>query len=582
MSRYFRLHSSLLLLAISISVIPLSHAGDNPVDWNVILQEYRSQKDSERLTHSFDSLIRNANKKEKESLKIIYKTLLAELHFNAQDHKNEQSEQLFANAYALAQQSKNIALQIWTTTQYGYYYYTNSDYLAALPYFLETSRALESYPHDLIPEVNTVFIKHAYYYGTMDDHELSIKFLEKALVLSSENSQEYGAILFALGGMYIKTNDIETAEKYLLQTLHAAQNSSDKIRNAKALGELALIHHQRGDSEQAVDFLLKDIELSEKYGDKRNAMYAQLQLGRIYYELGDIDKSQNLLYTALQHAKSRAYLKGFEKEIVEIQLKIAEKQNDEARELALRRDLDDINQHISITDGQEIINKVNWQTQKERIQWQLDTKKAKLERSSLIKWIWAIVSVFLSFILFLLYKVSRKKLKLQQLIFERKIFSFELEKVRSEKTLTDTRSSLASFQVYLEEKNQQLEQLENEIYKVTNSSNDKLQEQRVSLERLLDSHLMTDESWAQFKAAFIKDKEDFYNNILSTLPGLTESNLRIVLLQNLGLNNQQVAQLLGVTIDAVKKSKQRMRKKYGDQFDEITLNQTYLVAIDSP
>lgn len=582
MSRYFRLHSSLLLLAISISVIPLSHAGDNPVDWNVILQEYRSQKDSERLTHSFDSLIRNANKKEKESLKIIYKTLLAELHFNAQDHKNEQSEQLFANAYALAQQSKNIALQIWTTTQYGYYYYTNSDYLAALPYFLETSRALESYPHDLIPEVNTVFIKHAYYYGTMDDHELSIKFLEKALVLSSENSQEYGAILFALGGMYIKTNDIETAEKYFLQTLHAAQNSSDKIRNAKALGELALIHHQRGDSEQAVDFLLKDIELSEKYGDKRNAMYAQLQLGRIYYELGDIDKSQNLLYTALQHAKSRAYLKGFEKEIVEIQLKIAENQNDEARELALRRDLDDINQHISITDGQEIINKVNWQTQKERIQWQLDTKKAKLERSSLIKWIWAVVSVFLSFILFLLYKVSRKKLKLQQLIFERKIFSFELEKVRSEKTLTDTRSSLASFQVYLEEKNQQLEQLENEIYKVTNSSNDKLQEQRVSLERLLDSHLMTDESWAQFKAAFIKDKEDFYNGIVSRLPGLTESNLRIILLQNLGLNNQQVAQLLGVTIDAVKKSKQRMRKKYGDQFDEITLNQTYLVAIDSP
>lgn len=582
MSQYFRLHSSLLLLAISISVIPLSHAGDNPVDWNAILQEYRSQKDSERLTHSFDSLIRNANKKEKESLKIIYKTLLAELHFNAQDHKNEQSEQLFAKAYALAQQSKNIALQIWTTTQYGYYYYTNSDYLAALPYFLETSRALESYPHDLIPEVNTVFIKHAYYYGTMDDHELSIKFLEKALALSSENSQEYGAILFALGWMYIKTNDIETAEKYFLQTLHAAQNSSDKIRNAKALGELALIHHQRGDSEQAVDFLLKDIELSEKYGDKRNAMYAQLQLGRIYYELGDIDKSQNLLYTALQHAKSRAYLKGFEKEIVEIQLKIAENQNDEARELALRRDLDDINQHISITDGQEIINKVNWQTQKERIQWQLDTKKAKLERSSLIKWIWAIVSVFLSFILFLLYKVSRKKLKLQQLIFERKIFSFELEKVRSEKTLTDTRSSLASFQVYLEEKNQQLEQLENEIYKVTNSSNDKLQEQRVSLERLLDSHLMTDESWTQFKAAFIKDKEDFYNNILSTLPGLTESNLRIILLQNLGLNNQQVAQLLGVTIDAVKKSKQRMRKKYGDQFDEITLNQTYLVAIDSP
>lgn len=172
--------------------------------------------------------------------------MLAELYFNTYDEINEQSEQLFAEAYALAQQSNNIALQIWTTTQYGYYYYISSDYLAALPYFLESSRALEEHPNIQIPEANTVLTKNAYYFGTMDDDELSISFLKKALLLSPEHTPEHSTILFALGSIYLKTNDIQTAEQYFLQTLEATKNNADKLRYAKALGELALIEHQRG------------------------------------------------------------------------------------------------------------------------------------------------------------------------------------------------------------------------------------------------------------------------------------------------------------------------------------------------
>lgn len=84
--------------------------------------------------------------------------------------------------------------------------------------------------------------------------------------------------------------------------------------------------------------------------------------------------------------------------------------------------------------------------------------------------------------------------------------------------------------------------------------------------------MITDENWLQFKEVFITDREEFYDYVTTTLPGLTESNLRIILLYNLGLNNQQVAHLLGVTIEAVKKSKQRMRKKYGEPYDQISVS----------
>ena len=80
---------------------------------------------------------------------------------------------------------------------------------------------------------------------------------------------------------------------------------------------------------------------------------------------------------------------------------------------------------------------------------------------------------------------------------------------------------------------------------------------------------MTEENWLLFKHAFIAEQQEFYNKIIQTLPGLTESNLRIILLQSLGLNNHEAANLLGVTSGAVKKSKQRLRKKYGDLYENI-------------
>lgn len=558
-----------------MSFISHVQADDNPLYWNSLLSKYRSEVDAKLLTHSFDSLIATADAKDKTTFKIIHKVILADLNFKKQDQENKQSEKYFNEAYILAQQSNNIGLQIWTSSQFGYYYYTNSNYSKALPYFLESSRAIENYPASQITEACSVLIKNAYYFGSIKDNSKSIELLKKALSLSSENTQEHGTILYALGALYMKTKDYEKAQDHFLHSLEVAKKTSDEVRYAKALGELALIHHQRGESEMAVEFLLKDIKLSEKNDNKRNTMYAQIQLGRLYFDLGELKKAQDILSGALQYAKTKTYLKGYEKEILEIQLKIAITQEDDRTELATRRELDLINHHISLTNGQEIINKINWQTQKERIQWELDAKKAKLERSSLLKWIWSIVSVLLSLIILLLFKGYRKRLKLEQVTFESKVSSFELEKIKSETILRETHNSLDSFQEYLEEKNQQIEQLEIEIRKINNIADEKLHKHRVSLESLLDSHLMNEENWTQFKEAFIADKEEFYNDILTTLPCLTESNLRIILLQNLGLNNQQVAQLLGVTIDAIKKSKQRMRKKYGDRYDQLTLSAVY-------
>lgn len=560
MSRYFKLIFTCFLFTLLSSYSKAEHPSTH---LDRLLAKYRSYTQEDRLTNSFDSLIQKSKAEEKPFLKIIYKTLLADLYSKKNDRKNAPSEQLYREAITLAEQTHHTGILIWANTEFGNYYYTYSEYISALPYYLSASRALESFPISKVPEASRVLIKNAYFFGTIDDHQTSIKLLETGLEITPRSSSEYGNILYAIGALYLKKEALEEAETYFLRTITSANNTADEMRRAKALGELAIIYSMRGDTDKAEIYLLEDIAISEKKGDQRNTMYAQIQLGKLYFKIGRLDKSEQIISKALPYATTKLYLKGFEKEILEIKLKIAQAKQDSQSELALRKKLDKINLHLSVTDGQEIVDKVNWQTQKERIKWQLEAEQAKLDKSSILKWTWATVSFLLCLIIVLTFLSYNRRLKFQRLHFERKLLSFEFEKIRSEKLLKETNNTLSSYQVYLEKKNEQIDQLEYEIDKIKNES------ERQSLESLLDSHLMTDENWMLFKNAFIAEKEEFYDDVLNTLPALTESNLRIILLQKLGLNNQEVANLLGITIDAVKKSKQRMRKKYGETLDQI-------------
>ena len=125
----------------------------------------------------------------------------------------------------------------------------------------------------------------------------------------------------------------------------------------------------------------------------------------------------------------------------------------------------------------------------------------------------------------------------------------------------ETHNSLLAYQTYLLEKNQQISSLENEIKMIAGSSSFGLERNNRELEKLLESHLMTDENWLTFKNTFIREDYKTYKNLLEQFPGITESALRIELIQTLGLNNAETARVLGITVDAVKKSKQRLRKK---------------------
>jgi len=131
----------------------------------------------------------------------------------------------------------------------------------------------------------------------------------------------------------------------------------------------------------------------------------------------------------------------------------------------------------------------------------------------------------------------------------------------SEPDKSDSASAMEEYVAYLKRNNEQINVLSAMLEEKGNVVEKHLEELKI----LLQAHLITEEKWQEFKLLIVKEFPNLLQDIQSRFRDITESNLRVIVLMKLGLNNKEVANVLGVTPDAIKKSMQRLKKKLGDQ-----------------
>ena len=92
------------------------------------------------------------------------------------------------------------------------------------------------------------------------------------------------------------------------------------------------------------------------------------------------------------------------------------------------------------------------------------------------------------------------------------------------------------------------------------------------LEELMDAHIMTDDTWMEFKKIFLKVYPNFFFYVKKNFLSLSETDMRLLTLIKLQSSNKEISNMLGITIEGVKKAKQRLRKKMKLE-DNITIEE---------
>ena len=537
--------------------------------YNRIIQNNKEVKDTSQLKNNFNSLFKQ--KYDQKIINIIYLLLYARIYATEKDDINNKSTSLFNEAIKLAENSKNEDLILLTNTYTGFYYYSYSDIVKAYPYFYKSAHLLDNKEQYVFINSSDILKKNAYFLSFIGENKKSLKYLKLALKNTEKNTKEYSNILNGIAQYYIQFKEYEKAKNYLNKTLSYSKNIN-KIRYAKALGDLALIYKEQKEYNKAIAFLLKDIEISNSIKEYRNILYAKILLSKIYFDIKEFDLVLRTINEAEFLTTNKPYLNSFALEINKIRLELSLIQKNQNDELKYRRKLSLLEKELSNKDGENVITKINLQLQKDNIQHQLETEKIKKEKET-FKNNALLIIVFLFFIcIVLMYLYFKNHLKQQKQDYNNKILNLNLQKIKSEKILLEKTNSLETQKAYLLDKDLQINNLITEISNIKESKISYLEEQNGELKSLLQSHLMTNENWNNFKAIFIKEQNEYYNFLMNKFPNLTESNLRIIFLLKLGLNNTQTAHLLGVTVEAVKKSKQRLKKKYCDDYYLIIPN----------
>jgi hypothetical protein len=175
---------------------------------------------------------------------------------------------------------------------------------------------------------------------------------------------------------------------------------------------------------------------------------------------------------------------------------------------------------------------------------QREKEKQLLQRNILIAAI-----ILLGIIGFLVITRQRLKAKLQ---LER----IQLEKKQMEQEIISAREQLNMFTENIVEKTSLIEKLEEQVKGNSISS-----EQQLLITEISKQTILTEEDWIKFKSLFEKIYPSFFQQLKERSADITVAEQRMAALTRLQLTSKQMAAMLGISVDSVHKTRQRLRQR---------------------
>ena len=232
-----------------------------------------------------------------------------------------------------------------------------------------------------------------------------------------------------------------------------------------------------------------------------------------------------------------------------------------------------LNRYEQVRDS---LNRVNNWVEIARIESRASIEKHELElrqaeerarfRLILILFVCALVVFIAVFICYIFWKRQRdEKMKKQLKELENKDLAMRLEnetlqKNRFKSDLASKDRELASNSLIIMEKNQVLKSLADEI--------ERAKEQGMvhpgtaaQIGNNIKVHLGMNDEWEFFKMQFVKVHPDFFVRLKALAPSVTEGELRLCAYIRTGMENKQIAQMLSLQPDSIKKNRYRLRQK---------------------
>jgi hypothetical protein len=136
---------------------------------------------------------------------------------------------------------------------------------------------------------------------------------------------------------------------------------------------------------------------------------------------------------------------------------------------------------------------------------------------------------------------------------------FALQQQQSEERLHNAEGELAQYISAIKEKNKLIGEIQARLQEGEESM---AGSEEVTLQHLQHLSLLTEADWLKFKLLFSAVWPGFFDDLPNRYPGLSQGEVRLLALCKLELSSKEMAAMLGISQDSLRKSRYRLRKKY--------------------
>lgn len=519
------------------------------------------QKDTTSLIKHLDSLKILARERQSIPMKWAYYMLMADGFSIAFDSTNPRSDFYFNKADELLKNRTENELLFLSAIRRGYYHFVYREVKQAFPFFLQVGEIQKSVDPRQVPKATLHYGYIASFFSYIGDQKRAVNSLKTALPMAEPLSRKKIDMVNAIG-VYLKKDSLyDDANFYYNQALQIATQAKDSVWMGIIAGNLSELEWKKGNQEKAIALLKDNIALATKYDEFKDAMRANLELAKIYI----IRKQWRLARTALLKSQglmeNKPYFLPYYTDAFKARAAIAKGLGNKDIEL------DNLHLYIQYRDSlakqtnYDNLQKIYWQWEADKYLQTLEEDEIKREQINQTYQYAGVFLILVFVIILLLINRSRGKILIHTAMLENKQLAMTYEKQLVDQEVLVLKDSLKEFTDTIKNNDITIGLLRGELKNQPLISAD--QEEHISnnLNALLESHIMTDERWIKFKYVFDKVYPGYLSDQKKKQPALSENDLRIIALTKLELSNRSMSDLLGVSVEGVKKAKQRMKKK---------------------
>ena len=406
-------------------------------------------------------------------------------------------------------------------------------------------------------------------YQQLNDYEKSLSHYYKVLKISRENNLDiHTAHAYNnIGNIYLKTKDYD----------HALNNFNSAIAIKKKLNELnglaisyankASVYQHKMLFDSALIFSQQSLTIHSQTRNLYQKSATLKSIGEIYLKMNKINKAEQYLIKSAEVADSIYSLPQLQKAYLALS-HFYESINNTDKALHYFKEQSILKDSILNLEKQKAISEIETKykvSENEKTISQLNSDNL-LKRNQLTKVISGLIlCIFLAISIISIVILKKNK---ERELFKKNNEMLSIKMDYNQKLLKLNAQNLMEKNKVIEELNAQL--ISQEI------PNSEGQENHEELGKLLSLKIISDKDWDDFKAHFENVFPGFIMKLRNTHSNLTAGEQRLFLLTKLKFDSKEIANILGISMDSVRKSRYRLKKKL--QLEEDTEFEQFVLS----